>query len=146
MTNETVVQPDMTRIGREAYYSPAYVKDLLIKEMQKWSIFHQATGNSDNMEAELLRFSDHDYFSFSVERVFTVSCRFSINQRWAGRLTLHDKRLNNVKFEINISWPTSPRSLHACQASLVLYQEMLNLACTLQAIADQHDCAVIEEA
>lgn len=145
MTNETAVQPDMTRIGREAYYSPSYVKDLMMNELQKWPLWRGALSERPDIDREIDRFLSGDYFNFQVERVFTVSCRLNINVRGTGRETINNYRLNTVKFEVGIGWPTSPRSLHACQASLVLYQEMLNLACTLQSIADQHDCAVIEE-
>lgn len=156
---EVYVQPRRSDYGRgKVFYSPKAVAAELAAMIRKsalWTEFSHETNPETGEEFvrqhavdRLVGFSDgtDDSFYMEIRRSWGVEATLHIRRRvvWENRAEVEGFRVYPQTFEVTLNWSSTGRSIATAQASVALYQELINLGATLTSKVEEYDGSIAQ--
>jgi hypothetical protein len=150
--DENYVQPARLEFGRTYWYNPANIKPTLAAIIRRSSLY-AGLGVMEREWTErcLSRWEDpsssgSNDLDLRTEKAWGVGVDISFNFRHAGeRERVEDPETGGYFFvmpmalSIKVNWSSTGRSLITAQASIMLYQEAVNLGCLVAAKAEEYE-------
>lgn len=136
-----MTQEPFTLIARTAYYNPEYVGEKIAEAIKKNPLSSEIR-DQENLAENLARLGKSGTlgsFYLEVERTWTVGATLLINLRHDSSDRHENLRISNCHFEATVGWLSTIRSVASAQASVRLYQEMIDLAALITSIAEYHE-------